>query len=80
MTEIKWQEPPTDGRSGDANLTRVLAELRANPGRWALVYEGVHASRASYIKARPGFEATSRKSATVQRRCDIYARYVGEAA
>lgn len=79
MTDIKWQEPPADGRTGHAAFQSTLEALRSNPGRWALVAEGVSASRAHTIKSKPGYEATVRKSATGNGgKYDLYARFVGE--
>lgn len=88
---IKWEEPPGRHRSsGRLNWTPVADELRANPGRWALVHEAqtadadVRTSRgvASGIKTaaltafRPAqsFEAVSRMHGN---RCYVYARFVG---
>lgn len=83
MSEIKWQEPPADARGRD-KWGPVADELRAQPGRWALVAEGVSASmstafkRGRIIAFQPAgsFEAVTRN--VVDGRADIYARYVGK--
>lgn len=79
MANIKWQEPPADGRSGEFH--GILQELKAHPGRWALIAEGVSASRSTTIKRTPGYEATVRKSKQGNgSKYDLYARFVGEVA
>ncbi len=83
MTEIKWEEPPTDGRT-KADVGAIARALRERPGEWAKVHEGItSATAAQRIKRGHGswspegaFEAVSRKSGD---RIDVYARYVGEA-
>lgn len=81
MTDIKWENPPADGRS---RWTEIFAELRKRPNEWALVREEAPVSTASQIKkgllgnSRPGeFEARSVHGDNPSRG-KIYARYVGE--
>ena len=83
MTDIKWQEPPTDGRIR-GQWEKVAAALRGRPGEWALVRERADASQAIRIKRATipafspagSFEAVSRKRE--DGKFDVYARYVGE--
>ena len=52
MSDIVWQDQPTDGRAGAGkkpDLT-VPNALREKPNTWALVIEKAAASNASYIK------------------------------
>lgn len=65
-TPVTWTDPPPAkaGRRATVFTPDVLAALRANPGRWALV-------KATTRKAG--------KNADGRRIYDIYARYVGEA-
>lgn len=89
MTDIKWQEPPSDGRERHGKWEPVADRLRSRPGAWALIAEGVSASlRSNLVRGnmkafRPAgsFEAVSRNPRSGQsgaRVVDIYARYVGE--
>lgn len=83
MSEIKWQEPPADGRSRGA-WDKTAKALKERPGQWALVRENADPSHATRIKhgtlpcfmPRGSFEATVRKADGGK--WDIYARYVGE--
>ena len=80
MSSIEWAEPPASGsnRTGTVFTAEVVAALRANPGRWALVKKS-HRGRAVaalFAKRHPEFEATTRKQPGGM--FDIYARYVGE--
>ncbi len=84
MSDIKWEEPPPASKGrGSTKWKSILAELRRNPGRWALVLDDASPSMTTFIKqgrvgdAKPGeFEARSRCEGG-QRRGAIYARYVG---
>jgi hypothetical protein len=83
MTDIKWEEPPTDRRSrgyGD-----MAEPLRDKPGEWAKVAEGISSptlansikqARVKSFAPAGSFEAVSRKNPDGG--VDIYARYVGE--
>lgn len=85
MTDIKWEEPAFDGRRRvKYDWDRILGELRANPGRWALVAEDAPVSMSTNIKkgtyansVRGEFEAVVRESNNF--RGKVYARYVGGA-
>lgn len=74
-----WQDPPAKtGRHAKYMTSEVVAELRANPGRWLLLDH--HAKRAgisvrTWVTRNPGFETTCRSSGEA---LDIYVRYVGE--
>lgn len=85
--ELKFVAPPEATRGGGPRKSREIAEaLRARPGEWALVAEGVGPSIAHNIKhgsvsvyqPAGSFEAVSRKGKNG--RSDIYARYVGGAS
>lgn len=79
---ITWQEPPAKVHS-DVAWVEEVAELRANPGRWALLVEKgtrhgatsmVYTINSGQLKAfrPPGdFEACARQGA-------VYARYLGD--
>lgn len=93
---IRWEEPPSTGRGtaeAKAEQWRPMAEqLRAEPGKWALVDEGnVHGQTAlvGYIRTGRGpfapaksFEAKQRTDpeplrSLAPRTGKVYARYVG---
>lgn len=81
---MKWQEPPADGRrhtggSGwnsrsarSKELDALADQLRANPGRWALVEENTWPGNAKKYQSR-GLDVRLRKTGDDQRQ-DIYAR------
>ena len=74
---MKWKTPPkrTAGRGMAVQIDRDVAELKANPGAWALVRKGAKsASPATSYKAR-GCVATSHRTNTNPDRFDIYAMW-----
>lgn len=74
---MKWQEPPlsTRGRAGSMQIEQDVTELRANPGRWAIVRSRVTAEVARSYRKR-GCEAVTRSlPGTTPPRFDIYARW-----
>lgn len=87
---IRWEEPPVAKGQGavgqrQSQYTGVADQLRAHPGRWALVCEkqGRGGGLASHIRMgqmqcfAPGgdFDAVQRTVDGVTR---VYARYVGD--
>jgi hypothetical protein len=89
---LRWEDPPPSrtGRPGPKSRPSlyefVAAQLRANPQRWAVVFEGGDKSATSlanqFRRGRTGaflpigaFEIASRMNDGTGR---IYARYVGE--
>jgi hypothetical protein len=91
---IKWAEPPTasfikgPGAPPGSQWDEVAAELRANPGRSALIYRGprtdafvIAATFAAgrIVATRPAgsFAVTRRSLGGPYRRAEIYAKYVG---
>ena len=75
MVELKWQDPPPR-RQGEYWLEKTVAELRANPGRWALVrhYDKHTSANNSYQRLKAaGCEATQRR--TPDGGADLYARW-----
>lgn len=86
---LRWEEPPPAKRGAVTSSSRFDAlaeELRAQPGRWAVIYDGTtksfsgmaHHIRQGAIRcfAPAGdFDATYRASADGVR---VYARYVGD--
>lgn len=78
MTDITWQEPPASKNSGRPKILtdEILAELRANPGRWALIYRAHNSAMATLWKKRhPDLETTVRTvPGSDPKMYDIYAR------
>lgn len=88
---LKWEDPPPSNQGPRGKWGAVAAELKAHPGKWALIAEGIkHASTVSNgvktgkIKAfEPAgeFEATTRSTTPKDggpRVFDVYARYIGK--
>ncbi len=81
---MKFQDPPKAGNCKYDHQS-IAAELKANPGRWALVFENVFSSLSVSIKSgrlaayRPAgsFEALSASRNGSTNKADIYVRYVG---
>ena len=80
---MKWQEPPGGSKGRSQILLTEAAELRANPKRWALLTTAVSRPSAAQtaLRIRNGLNAAWRPAGTfeaVSRKCDVYARYVGD--
>jgi hypothetical protein len=80
VTVIAWEVPP-GGRSAKYDLAvgELVLDLKGNPGKWALVIDGLSKSTSSstpYIKRlkAQGCEATSRLIGDERK---VWARYVG---
>jgi hypothetical protein len=89
---IRWEDPPpakagppSTGDFTRSRYDRVAEVLRANPGRWALIYDGslkgrqgaAHQIRQGALRAftpAGDFDATTRWQGD---RLRIYARYLG---
>lgn len=92
---LRWEDPPPSKRAARFPRQRadrwsvLAAELRAEPGRWAVVNESGHQGAGSGMASTIGlgltveftpagtFEAVSRK---VDGITTVYARYVGGVA
>jgi hypothetical protein len=86
---VRWEVPPPAKSRGSSEPSSgyagIAAELRANPGRWAVVkeqasrYSGLatHIRMGQMICFTPSgdFEATTRR---LGERTVVYARYVGD--
>lgn len=77
MVEIKWQDPPERGSWIGGTLTPIVAALKKNPGKWALVREKVSSSSAQTPWKKQGCEALVRRSnpGETPPRYDVYARW-----
>ena len=83
MSEIKWQEPPariTTGRGNSLNkkTAEFVAQLRENPGRWAVYPGGQSPSMVAVIShARTAAFRPAGAFEAVRRQGVVYVRYVG---
>lgn len=80
--ELEWEDPPPQEAWTHDKQAKIVAALRRNRGKWALVHRAPNTSAAASwidyrIKGRAAswqpiedFEMTRRKK-------DVYARYVG---
>ena len=76
MSALVWQDPPnpTKGRRARILTPEILAELRANPGQWALVSEDVaNITATRWRKEFPDLEISTR-SRGQRARSAVYAR------
>jgi hypothetical protein len=80
MVEMIWKEPPPAVSSEKA---AILAELKKNPGRWALVQTRYKSTSGTAPWKKLGCEATHRRAETTEGKSteyDIYARWPGGAS
>jgi len=87
MDELKWQDPPTVVKQSErVSRLALAAQLRSNPGKWALI--SAHATKGAAVTLAcdvrkaygPGFApAGTFEATTVQNGndWDVYARYIG---
>jgi hypothetical protein len=61
MVEIKWQDPPTR-RQRPGTYDDVIAALKQNPGKWALIIEDWKTNAAPAVFKQQRLEATARKN------------------
>lgn len=75
---MKWKTPPTAGRqrTSQDEVDANVAQLRANPGRWALIDTDVPANRRDpYKKAGCDTRTTATGREYQNGRVDLYARW-----
>ena len=80
---IEFKNPPvgaTTKRSIGAETQAVIDELKARPGEWALIKTNVNPSVSTWWKKRAGIEAKASTIGHPKGKCDVYARWVGEAS
>jgi len=86
-TNLEWGPPPEKHRTEPTDWNAIAAELKANPGEWALVARNQWAAAAVrindglYAAFRPAgsFEATARRDDDLEKpKVNIWARYLGE--
>lgn len=77
---ITWQEPPTTAGPTGPRANEVVALLKQNPGRWALVETGVSSTRGEKWKRR-GCIITTRATVGLDgpNRRDVYACWPADA-
>lgn len=83
----EWAEPPPPAGRPEVEVVRryqpLAADLRANPGRWAVIRDvtsntDTHMRKGRYVAFRPAehFEFTARTVVGRDRK-DVYVRYIG---
>lgn len=79
MKTLQWKEPPPaeSNRGLHAETREIIDQLKANPGKWALVVESATSSGATTRWKKRGCEATIRRAEKVngKYRYDVYARW-----
>jgi hypothetical protein len=80
MVDVKWQDPPGNRRV-ESMYDTIASMLRAKPGQWALIREGVNAGISNQSAKRLGdeFEVVGRNTRPNGRShiVDVYARFKG---
>jgi len=80
-SKINWQEPPADKRGNKSGrsdeITAIVNEMQANPGKWALVRQDVISGHVATWKKR-GCEV--RTSTVSPGKVDVYARWPEQVA
>lgn len=73
---MKWQDPPRSerGPARSQEMDEMADELKRNPGRWALIREGVAIGSSSAAYKRRGLETAFRQRPGDPGRWDLYAR------
>jgi hypothetical protein len=79
MSELKWQDPPPGrrlgGKVGAQRIDADVEELKANPGRWALIAESVTSPVLLSYRKRGCEVRISTVKPKPNARYDIYARW-----
>lgn len=78
MTELTWQDPPSRTGGKTRAWEPVVEQLKANPGKWALVAEDWTYSAPPAAFRQAGCEATARRNKAengAKKTWSIYARY-----
>lgn len=82
MSDIVWEDPPEAkyGPRSPGRLRELVDQLRAHPGKWALVKANAPKSGTTnyYLRDRYGCEVVQRSNADGT--FNIYARWPEEAA
>lgn len=75
ITVDRWEDPPPANRVTDESraFIALVETLRAQPGRWALIWPAAKSGGVSMSLKRYGLEATTR--ALGNGRIAVYARY-----
>ena len=75
---LVWKEPPPQRSYRERkDLATIVAELHANPGRWALIYENASAGCCRTLKRR-GLQVRTVRVSVEGATHDIYARWPEE--
>jgi len=80
---IEFKNPPVSekpGRGIGPETQATINALKARPGEWALIKKDVNPSVSTWWKKRAGIEAKASTIGHAKGRCDVYARWIGDAA
>lgn len=75
MSDIVWEEPPTDAPGLELTRDQMWAKLRERPGAWARMEQGVRASNAKGIRTRrrrEGYEVDVRETTSKDGDAPVY--------
>ena len=73
---LVWKEPPPRRSGAGADYAGVIEQLKANPGRWALITDQWSTNAAPTAFAKAGCEVTCRRiKDSNPRKFEVYARY-----
>jgi hypothetical protein len=80
MTDVVWEDPPPDSRGrglsgAAARNAAILAEVKAHPGKWALVSEDIARSVAQAWKKKGCETRTATNGRGVTARGKLYVRW-----
>ena len=79
MSEIKWVEaPPTSQRAARGYWPQVLDELKARPGKWAMLREYKNSATAGGAAAYLRRTVTEGRWEFVSRGAHVFGRYLGK--
>jgi hypothetical protein len=80
MTDIVWEDPPPNGKGrglgpAAARNAAILAEVKAHPGKWALVSEDIARSVAGQWKKKGCETRTASNGGPNASRGKLYVRW-----
>ena len=75
MAEIlSWQDPPTRNPGRGNDYSKIIEQLKAKPGQWALVIKDWKTTAAPAAFRQAGCEATTRRNAD-KKTWSVYVRF-----
>jgi hypothetical protein len=71
MSDLQWKRPPSRGQY---DWDDIAEQLKANPGKWALVAPSYSSNKVTGATSR-GLTVRTQRLGTSPARYDVYARY-----